>query len=487
VIRLGVWWLRLVFGLRRRVARRLTRAGLLALGVLAVSAALGVDTGLTLAYQIFAFTLAALLLAGARALRLRGRLRAKRVLPPFATAGEAVRYTIIVSNDGDRSQAGLNIIDELADPRPGVAEVAARRGTVLRRWRELLALHPVRWPAGAPVPELAASGDAVVRLELLPARRGVIRFTSIAIWRPDPLGLVRALRTLPAPASLLVLPARYAVPPLRLPGQRTYQPGGVTLASSVGDSEEFQGLRDYRPGDPLQRIHWKSFARAGRPVVKEYESEFFERHALVLDTFTAVEDEVLEEAVAIAASFCCTLETHESLLDLMFVGDRSYRYTAGRGQLQVDRLLEVLAHVRVCADRPLNVLRTTLLEHRDRLSSAILVLLAWDAHGTPMPGRVPTWTGPGRNWIPRRPRGWPRRATRRRRGGHCWTCLPSRSTASAPGQAVMRGSRRGSSRLPPWSCWCWQPAGCDAALAWLRSQPRARRPRVRQRGSTRSS
>ena len=44
-------------------------------------------------------------------------------------------------------------------------------------------------------------------------------------------------------------------------------------------------LRDYRPGDPLQRIHWKSFARTGDPVVREYQDEFFERHALILDTF----------------------------------------------------------------------------------------------------------------------------------------------------------------------------------------------------------
>jgi hypothetical protein len=74
----------------------------------------------------------------------------------------------------------------------------------------------------------------------------------------------------------------------------------------------------------------------------------------------------------------------------------------------------------------------------------------------------------------------------RTRAGHCWTCFPSRCTASAPGQAVMRGSRRGSSRLPPCSCWCWQRAGCDAARARARSQP-ARRRRVLPKGSTRSS
>ena len=118
-----------------------------------------------------------------------------------------------------------------------------------------------------------------------------------------------------------MLPKRYRLPRLALPGARRFQHGGVALATSVGDSEEFVALRDYRPGDPLQRVHWKSFARTGKPVVKEYQDEFFERHALVLDTGTdRGEDAAFEEAVALAASFVYTIDTHECLLDLLFVG-----------------------------------------------------------------------------------------------------------------------------------------------------------------------
>ena len=75
------------------------------------------------------------------------------------------------------------------------------------------------------------------------------------------------------------------MPHIQLRGQRKYQPGGVALASSIGESDEFVALRDYRAGDPMRRIHWRSWARVGRPVVREYQDEFFVRHALVLDTF----------------------------------------------------------------------------------------------------------------------------------------------------------------------------------------------------------
>src|SRR5439155_587474 len=131
---------------------------------------------------------------------------------------------------------------------------------------------------------------------------------------------------------------------LALPGVRKYQRGGVALAGAVGDSEEFVSLRDYRPGDPLRRVHWRSAARVGRPVVKEYQDEFFVRHALVLDTFAEREEsDVFEEAVSVAASIACSIQTKDSLLDLLFVGPETYCFTAGRGLGHTDHMLEVLA------------------------------------------------------------------------------------------------------------------------------------------------
>jgi uncharacterized protein (DUF58 family) len=129
----------------------------------------------------------------------------------------------------------------------------------------------------------------------------------------------------------------------------------------------------------LQRVHWKSFARLGRPVVKEYQDEFFERHVLALDTYaSAAGEDAFEEAVAVAASFAATVDTQECLLDLMFVGRETYHYTAGRGQLHAQQLLEVLAAVSPYNEGGFRTLADSVLANRGGLSSAILVLLAWD-------------------------------------------------------------------------------------------------------------
>jgi uncharacterized protein (DUF58 family) len=158
-----------------------------------------------------------------------------------------------------------------------------------------------------------------------------------------------------------------------------YQDGGVAMASNVGRSEEFVALRDYRRGDPLRHIHWRSWAKADKPIVKEFEDEFFVRHALILDTFTEEpQSEILEEAVSVAASFACTVLTQESLLDLLFVGTQSYCFTAGRGLAHADQMLEILAAVRACNDKPFSTLEHLVIGHVSMVSGCICVFQKWD-------------------------------------------------------------------------------------------------------------
>jgi uncharacterized protein (DUF58 family) len=120
-------------------------------------------------------------------------------------------------------------------------------------------------------------------------------------------------------------------------------------------------------------------AKIGKPVVKEYQDEFFVRHALILDTFQKTPySEIFEEAVSIAASFACSIQTQESLLDLMFVGAQTYCFTSGRGLAHVDKMLEILASVQPCKDRPFSTLPPLVMERASLLSGCICVLLSWD-------------------------------------------------------------------------------------------------------------
>ena len=379
------WIFSLVAASQRVIDRRLTRAGMLVGGALIGTAALGIDTNLTVAYRIFAFT-AALLVAWIGTRLQRGRYSVDRHLPRVVTAGEPFSYRVTVSNLAGAPRDGLALIDDLADPRPTLAEFRARiKFPTYRAWRQLINERKACRVDELALPELAPRSALDVTVRGVALRRGNQHFQGVTVARADPLGLVRGLSRLDAPANVLVLPRRYALPPITLPGSRRYQPGGVALAASIGNSEEFVGLRDYRPGDPLQRIHWKSYARAGEPVVREYQDEYFERHALILDTFagrghasTPAGAAAFEEVVSIASSLACTVNTQECLLDLMFVGAESYIYTAGRGQMTTGSLLEVLAGVQLCASKPFRTLQDAVTARRGLLTGSICILLAWD-------------------------------------------------------------------------------------------------------------
>lgn len=372
---------------------RLTPAGRLVFVAAGIGAIAGFDTNQTVTYQAFTF-LSALLVAalvGARLARRGLALGVERELPRYLTAGEACAYRVHVVNRGTRTVDGATVAEQFRDARPGFADWRATRepGEERRNWFDRnVGYFRWRWwierqlpepQAPAEIPRLAPGARATVRLALTPRRRGRLELAGATLARAEPLGLVQGLARVRAAAKLIALPRRYRLPELALPGARKFQQGGVALASAIGDSEEFVSLREYRPGDPLQKVHWKSLARTGRPIVKEYQDEFFERHALVLDTCRAAgEDAVFEDAVSIAASFVHTIDTQECLLDLLFVSGDVHQVTAGRGQLRADHMLEILAAVAPGAPEGFGALAAAVLGRRGQLSSAILVLVDWD-------------------------------------------------------------------------------------------------------------
>jgi uncharacterized protein (DUF58 family) len=388
---------RLASGLRYWVPRRFTPAGLLALAAAVVSGAIGIDMDQTVAFQAFAFVVCLLAVSMASAVFFRVRFAVRRVLPRFGSVGNSFTYPVQVRKLAGRARRDLEVLEDLADPRPSLSGFAHFLQERSRGGSFRMALT---WPPAlnqraaivkpAALPALTARGDAEARVEVLPLRRGPLRFTGATVARPDPFGLFRAFVRVPLPETVLILPKRYPLPDLKLPGTRSYQRGGVALAAAIGESEEFVSLRDYRPGDPRRHIHWRSWARTGRPIVKEFQDEFFVRHALILDTFIHSSSELgmrsaegnqsaaFEDAVSVAASFACAVGTQESLLDLMFVGPQAVSFTTGRGLGQAEQALEVLAAVQPCAGKPFSALEELVMRHAAALCGCICVLLDWD-------------------------------------------------------------------------------------------------------------
>ncbi|MBI4776923.1 MAG: DUF58 domain-containing protein [Deltaproteobacteria bacterium] len=370
---------------------RLTGPGRLVAGGILASALVGLDTKQTLAYEAFTFLSSVFLISLLWTTWSAPRALAHRVLPRFGTVGEPLEYRVLLRSETPKVQKNVQVFEKPQYWNPGSGRTAFESnltghaggfgpsGSPHRGPRRMTLKYPMFAARIKDVPHLNPEDEQEVLMEILPLRRGRLWLETLIISATDPFGLCRSIKKIAMPQSVLILPKRYTVAEIRLTGARRHQPGGVTFASSVGDSQEFVSLREYQAGDPIHRIHWKSWAKTGKPIVKELQEEFFVRHALVLDTFQQdAYSEIFEEAVSIAASLIGAIDTRESLLDLMFVGPEAYSFTSGRGLAQAEKMLEILASVGPCRDKPFLSLCNTVFQ-RDRLiSSCICVLLAWD-------------------------------------------------------------------------------------------------------------
>ena len=101
---------RLLSSIKYWLTSRFTKGGLLVLGGLIVSAAVGLNINLTMAYQIFTFLSSLLIIAMFWSRFFRVNLRTWRDLPRFATEGERFAYRVLVKNKTQKIQRGLSLI-----------------------------------------------------------------------------------------------------------------------------------------------------------------------------------------------------------------------------------------------------------------------------------------------------------------------------------------------------------------------------------------
>lgn len=383
--------------------RRIRPAGAGAMIVVSLGSFMSVGQPKDSIFQIFCFSLAMVTISLVWVVFRRAKLSAVLDLPRHATAGEPMRYSIRLENTGRRTLRAARLEQTAPDPRPGLREFAGvrepgeerrnifDRNMAYYRWQWLMARKcAFRATESGESIELAAGERRKVGMTLTPARRGVVPMGDVRALLPDPLGFFQRCKRIDAkPARLVVLPKRYRLPQIVMPGSAAFRIGGEETSNAIGNTGEFVGLREYRPGDPMRQIHWKSWAHTGRPMVKELEDNFFPRYALVLDTFPGSPDEsVFEEMVSVAASFIAGLDRSESLLDLMFIAGEAHTVTAGRGMGRAEKLMEVLAGAAIEEAGHLDLLSATVIRHREKMTSCLLILNGWDKERSAFVGKL---------------------------------------------------------------------------------------------------
>ncbi|MET9428673.1 DUF58 domain-containing protein [Streptomyces sp. NPDC003036] len=122
----------------------------------------------------------------------------------------------------------------------------------------------------------------------------------------DPFGMCELTRSFSAYDTLTVVPRTEPLPPVRLAGDAPgYGDGRQRALAVAGDDDVIP--REYRYGDDLRRVHWRSTARYGELMVRREEQPHRARCTVLLDTRAVAyqgggPDSAFEWAVAGAAS-----------------------------------------------------------------------------------------------------------------------------------------------------------------------------------------
>ncbi|MEU4424635.1 DUF58 domain-containing protein [Actinoplanes sp. NPDC024001] len=113
--------------------------------------------------------------------------------------------------------------------------------------------------------------------------RGRYPIGPLMVRLTDPFGLCELTRSFPSVDRLTVIPQVVGLPRVRLAGE--YAGTGESRARSVAvHGEDDAATREYRRGDDLRRVHWRSTARTGELMVRREEQPWESRATVVLDT-----------------------------------------------------------------------------------------------------------------------------------------------------------------------------------------------------------
>jgi uncharacterized protein (DUF58 family) len=305
---------------RTHTYRRFLYAALGFAGLL--GAALGVEALMALAVGGFAV----LFVAWGQARRGLAGLGVAREVYPSAFEDDAVPVSLVLDNRSRRTSWLVEIGDSFG---PAVADRQA-----------LLEPGPLR----------AARRRRLVYRTACSRPWGIYAVGPLTLSASDPFGLFRAERGVPDVTPFAVFPRVWTVAGIEKLGARPSLSSQEATSTRPGQSLAYLGVRDFRPGDDLRRIHWPATARRGAPVVKEHEVDLVPYFTLLVDldrshrAGTGLKS-TIEYLVRTSACLVWTAAGRGDVVQVLGEGGRTLEVPPGAGTLHATRALYELIAV----------------------------------------------------------------------------------------------------------------------------------------------
>jgi uncharacterized protein (DUF58 family) len=263
-----------------------------------------------------------------------------RKMPGSCQRGDRVKIELIVTNTGVFPRFYIRAFDRLP------------------RW---VRFEGYETAVGTILLNLRQNEQAKLTYYVQPMLRGVQNIGPTKISNPDLIGLSSYSTLVGGTDTMLVYPEVLPVSSRFLSGGASHGWMDQENAATKGTGTDFQGVREYRQGDDLRRVNWKTTARTGLLAVTEYALGYVNHIAVALDlsasSYGATEQSfnaAFETAVEIAASLAVAALRNGSSVLMLANGNLQSVNGPLRGIESIQSLLTALALVESNSDEPLS-------------------------------------------------------------------------------------------------------------------------------------
>jgi len=283
-----------------------------------------VDADVNLLLMLFGLCVGAFLvnfLLGWRCLRF---IRIRRIAPDAAVVGQQFDLRYVVTNRHRWITARALIIED-----------------------EAYSSATIPNPQGF-ITALAPGETRTINIPYLCDLRGRLTFSSFRVMSGFPFNLLVKWRRLLDEREMVIYPmlGSLRADPRSFARALDTSSNSSNLGRQRGE-EEYFGIREYRHGDSLRKIHWRRSARTGQLMIRETAATATQQYWCIVDSRRIKEDDAaaenLEHVLSAAATFVCAVLEQGASVGLICNGDPLIILPPGAGRAHRPRLLRELA------------------------------------------------------------------------------------------------------------------------------------------------
>lgn len=263
---------------------KLTREGKIFSGLTLLIGIAAVNTGNNLLYLILGMMSSFIITSGLLSTLSLRKIQVHRTLPEHLYAGKPFSVKVTLANQKRFFPSFSLLVEDLS-----------------QEFSELPKAFFIKVPA---------KSEVTLRYTLMFGRRGLHPLKGLKVSTGYPFGLCLRARILDPKETVLVYPK---IEPIHKLSPSFAFSEGEQEVPRRGMGTDFNGIREYAPGDSSRLIHWKTTAKSSRLMVREFEDESRRRVTLIVDTsyLPGWETEMgvqslvqkLDDAVDMAASY----------------------------------------------------------------------------------------------------------------------------------------------------------------------------------------